>query len=388
MKSSWIFACLVFEMACGALPMAIGQTLEPSQEPSASRDILEPEEPVMESPQSDPLANWNVSLPTLGGAQFWTDHRWWNGWRLQYNSTLDHWRVIDPRSIRRGWGTKPAMLVLWDQIRSDTTTPSPSQPDSDAPAAVLLLHGLMRTSGSMKPLAHSIRSHRLASQKKLQGDAASDADIEPTVIAFTYASTRDPLTAHADAFRELVEHLPGNPRWQAVGHSMGNIVLRMAISQWQTQGDPHGALKRLDRVVMLGPPNQGSSFAKKISQLGLFETVTGRSGLALGPQWEEFQSQLGTPPCPFAVIAGNIAWLPIQNPWLDGPSDGVVTVAEAQLDGMDEFATAPVLHSFLMQDKRCMAATIDYLSGGSIASSLEPLKPEPQGTLETQSPKD
>jgi hypothetical protein len=387
MKPSWMFACLALAMACDGMPMAMGQTLETNQEPHAAREILEPEELVMESPQPDPLANWNVSLPTLGGAQFWTDHRWWNGWRLQYNSTLDHWRVIDPRSIRRGWGTKPAMLVLWDQIRTDATTPSPSQPDSEAPTAVLLLHGLMRTSGSMKPLAHCIRRHMLDSQKKLHGDAESHVDIEPTVIAFTYASTRDPLLAHADAFRELVEHLPGNPRWQAVGHSMGNIVLRMAIAQWQAQGDPQGALKRLDRVVMLGPPNQGSSFAKKISQLGLFETVTGRSGLALGPQWDEFQSQLGIPPCPFAVIAGNIASLPIQNPWLEGPSDGVVTVAEAQLDGMEEFATAPVLHSFLMQDKRCMAATVDYLSGGSIVSSFEPSRPEPQtGNTETQSP--
>jgi hypothetical protein len=43
----------------------------------------------------------NIELPTLGGKQFWTDHRWWNGWRIQYNHTLDHWRLIDDRSIRR-----------------------------------------------------------------------------------------------------------------------------------------------------------------------------------------------------------------------------------------------------------------------------------------------
>ena len=27
-------------------------------------------------------ANWNLPLPTLGGMQFWTDYRWFYGWRV------------------------------------------------------------------------------------------------------------------------------------------------------------------------------------------------------------------------------------------------------------------------------------------------------------------
>ncbi|MFN7733491.1 MAG: hypothetical protein ACK5OB_16460, partial [Pirellula sp.] len=90
------------------------------------------------------------------------------------------------------------------------------------------------------------------------------------------------------------------------------------------------------------------------------------------PQWREMLEHVGIPPCPFAVIAGDISSLPVQNPWLDGPSDGVVTVEEAKLEGMREFATVPVLHSFLMQDPRCVDATVEFLLGGDMHSILAP----------------
>ncbi|MGN6547535.1 MAG: hypothetical protein ACTHK7_20955, partial [Aureliella sp.] len=41
-----------------------------------------------------PRRHWNVPLPTLGGQQFWTDHRWNDGWRLQQNALTGHWRVL------------------------------------------------------------------------------------------------------------------------------------------------------------------------------------------------------------------------------------------------------------------------------------------------------
>lgn len=334
----------------------------------------------------DPLINWNVPLPTSGGMQFWTDYRWWNGWRVQYNSTFKHWRLLDPNSLRRGWGDKEAMIAQLDRIRASHHADAARQlPSEDAPV-VVLLHGLIRTPGSMKPIARGLQK-RIAAMDASPSpvDRPTDhadgpqplwAGVQPNIVPFTYASTRDPLPEHAAALREVIENLPGRPRWNAVGHSMGNIVLRTAIAQWQANGDPTGALQRLDRVVMLGPPNQGSSFARKLSQLGLFETITGKSGMMLGPLWREMLEHVGIPPCPFAVIAGDISSLPVQNPWLDGPSDGVVTVDEAKLDGMREFATVPVLHSFLMQDPRCVDATVEFLMGGDMQSVLAPA-PQP-----------
>ncbi|MFM8402016.1 MAG: hypothetical protein ACKOAH_29675, partial [Pirellula sp.] len=72
---------------------------------------------------------WNLELPTLGGKQFWTDYRWWHGYRLQYNHTLDHWRVIDPSAIRKGWGSKEAMLEVVEEIKSKPSSETQKEPN-------------------------------------------------------------------------------------------------------------------------------------------------------------------------------------------------------------------------------------------------------------------
>jgi hypothetical protein len=183
-------------------------------------------------------------------------------------------------------------------------------------------------------------------------------------VSMAYASTRESIESHSAALRELVENLPGRPKLSFVGHSLGNIVVRHAIGHWQREQSE--VLGRLDRVVMLGPPNQGSSLAKQLSRLKLFETITGSTGRHLGDAWEKIQSELATPPCPFAIVIGDISNSRIQNPFLDGPSDGIVTVEEAKLDGAAEIRTFPVLHSFLMSDQATVQAAVSFLLGGSL----------------------
>ncbi len=308
----------------------------------------------------DGAKQWNLPLPTLGGKQFWTDHRWWNGWRVQYNSTLDHWRLLDPNSIRKAWGGKQAMLDELNRvIASNPTATNPTE-------VVLLLHGLMRTSSSMQPIEKELSRVDSEFAKRIPSDAT-----KRTCITFSYASTRDPISAHSAAIRELVENLAGEPRISMVGHSLGNIVFRNAIGEWQRNGDPKKVLPRMNRVVMLGPPNQGSSFAAQLSRLGLFETITGNAGMQLGASWETLRNGLGTPPCPFAIVAGDISKGALQNPLLRGPSDGVVTIEEASLDGMAEIAAVPVIHSFLMSDASVVKATVSFLSGTGLNAAME-----------------
>jgi pimeloyl-ACP methyl ester carboxylesterase len=306
---------------------------------------------------------WNLSLPTLGGKQFWTDYRWWQGWRVQYNSTLDHWRLLDPNSVRRAWGGRQAMI---DEL-AKIVSANPSVPPPDE--VVLLMHGLMQSAGSMEPIQRELARFD-TELKTLRPDTAQVR----TAIGFSYASTREPIAKHSAALRELVENLPGQPRISMVGHSMGNIVFRHAIGEWQRNGDPKKILSRLNRVVMLGPPNQGSTFAAKLSRLGIFETITGNSGMQLGPSWDTFRDGLGTPPCPFAIVAGDISKIPLQNPLLSGPSDGVVTVEEAALEGMTELVAVPVIHSFLMSDSSVVKGTVSFLSGNGLRDGMDSKK--------------
>jgi hypothetical protein len=308
-------------------------------------------------------ANWNLPLPTMGGMQFWTDYRWFHGWRVQYNSTLNHWRLLDPNSVRRAWGSRQAVLdELSLVVERSSNVKAPTE-------VVILMHGLMRTASSMSPIETELLRYDQESAKQ-----SNENKPGRTAVYFSYASTRDSIASHSAALRELIENLPGNPKISAVGHSLGNIVFRQAIGEWQRDGDPTNVLPRLNRIVMLGPPNQGSAFAARLAKLGVFETITGNSGMQLGPSWQALKDGLGTPPCPFAIVAGDISSSPLQNPLLDGPSDGVVTLEEATLEGVTEIATVPVIHSFLMSDPSVVRATVSFLSGNGLESSLDSKK--------------
>jgi pimeloyl-ACP methyl ester carboxylesterase len=289
----------------------------------------------------------NIPLPTLGGQQFWTDHRWSNGIRLQFNSTVNHWRILSRTNVRLAWGTREAMILRYAEL-TQTNTPLPSPQHY-----VVLLHGLMRSSDSME--AMEIALTNLNSNQRIN----EQPEIVP--IAFRYASSRDSIAQHSAALCELIENLPQDSQLSFVGHSLGNIVLRHSIGRWQEQGDPKKILTRFHRVVMLGPPNQGSVLAEKLSRLKLFEIVTGSSGVHLGKAWDDLQSQLATPACPFLIVTGDLSDSGIGNPLLRGPSDGIVTREEAMLEGAAAVRSFPQAHTWLMSDPEIIESTLEFL---------------------------
>lgn len=291
---------------------------------------------------SQPLkAHLNLPLPTAGGNQVWTDHRNRAGWRVQRNALTGHWRLLDPKDIRRAWGSRGACEAALQAATQDSATIS--APDH----VIILLHGLMRTQRSMNSL-----------EKHLQEQSSAQ------IISFSYASTRAGIAEHAQALRELVAGLPGQPRVDFVGHSMGNIVVRHAIGDWQRDSDEgQQVLSRLGRVVMLGPPNHGAAIARRLGELGLFETIVGQAGMELGPQWHDLEDRLAVPPCPFAIVAGELSAGTPRNPLIDGASDFVVRVEEAELDGATEFHRLPLLHSSMMDDHQVQWIVGRFLTG-------------------------
>ncbi len=297
--------------------------------------------------ESNVTLRWNLATKTAGGTQFWTDHVWREGYRIQQNSLTNHWRLVDAGDVRRAWGTRSQCeealrLAKPPQVNRD---PSPGQETKSGDKHVIvLLHGLMRTHHSMKPLEEALH--------------AKNHDL---VIRFSYASTRRSISDHAAALREVIEQLPDDTRFSFVGHSMGNIVVRHLIGDLQRSGDPHQILERCDSMVMLGPPNQGALIARRLAPTGVFEFVTGKGGMELGPQWEKLKEKLATPTFPFAIIAGDVSENKVQNPLVDGSSDFVVTVEESKLEGAAMFQAVPVLHSFLMNDETVIEMTIDFL---------------------------
>ena len=55
--------------------------------------------------QLPPGAKPNITAPTGGGKQFWTDQFVHHGWRIQRNIYTGHCRLLDNKDFRRAWGT-------------------------------------------------------------------------------------------------------------------------------------------------------------------------------------------------------------------------------------------------------------------------------------------
>ena len=279
------------------------------------------------------LPNWQT--PTMGGKQLWTDFQWRAGWRIQQHVLTLHWRLLDANNVRQAWGSRAACDAQLN-LR---------QPNKQLPTthAIILMHGLGRSSSSMKGLAKYLSESGLG-----------------TTVCLEYASSRDSISQHATALREVVDGLPTDVRLDFIGHSMGNIVVRHAIGDWQQAG-ASGILNRIEHVVMLGPPNQGASIARQLARTGVFGWVAGEGALELGKKWNELEEKLATPPCPFGIVAGRLADTSISNPLVDGAGDFVVSVEETKLGGAADFLEVPVLHTFLMDSPEVHRAVANFL---------------------------
>jgi hypothetical protein len=170
----------------------------------------------------------------------------------------------------------------------------------------------------------------------------------------------------------VLENLEGAEEIDLVCHSLGNLVVRrylgeaaMPVPRWQTD-------RRIKRMVMLGPPNNGAQLARLFKDNQLFGLVTGPSGKELAITWDEAQKRLATPTFPFAIIAGGRGNSRGMNPVVDGDDDFVVT----RLPGAADFLVVPRLHGHLLEDEQVCQSALKFLREGYLVAA-DKCKPIP-----------
>lgn len=292
------------------------------------------------------LGKFHVDAPTLGGQQYWTDYVHQGGWRIQANSEFGYYRLIDAQNIRRARGSFANCLAALKQ------RPGAGSVQPETGRIVILLHGLIRTSHSMDSLGEFLGKRNYQ------------------VINFRYASSRKVLKDHAKALHSVISHLgPGVTEINFVGHSMGNLVVRRYLHDRNAQGSSNQADPRIRRMVMIGPPNQGSRMARLLNRSLLFHTIAGKSGAELSAQWERVEKELATPSFEFGIIAGGQTNdRQLNNLLLSGPDDFTVSVEETKLAGAKDFLVRPLLHSNMMRQSEVMLATHRFLEHGYFVS--------------------
>jgi pimeloyl-ACP methyl ester carboxylesterase len=316
--------------------------------------------------ESNNAAHPNVVLPTLGGKQFWADELFFHQWRIQRNAVTGHYRLLDDHDRRQAWGTYEQCRAKLQEIRRERHL-SPMKGK-----AVVVLHGLGRSRASMESLCRCLRERGRFE-----------------VFNVTYPSTRDDITAHAASLGRIVANLDGIEEINFVAHSMGNVVVRCylggADQKEHGPGEPREVSGRPDpriqRFVMLAPPNHGSLAALVLADLGAFKEIAGESGQQLGRDWEQLEGKLATPAFDFGIIAGGKGDGRGFNPLLRGDNDGTISVQTTRLAGAADFLLVPKLHSFLMDDAKVQEHVLRFLQKGCFVSPKErqPI-PRPKST--------
>ena len=281
-----------------------------------------------------------VKLKTLGGKQFWTDIRNCGGWRIQENAVTGHFRLIDPDNYRFCWGSALDCHTFLDSKIESGKAVYP------AGRVVVVLHGLIRATASMQRLGRFLGENSTL-----------------TPVDFEYASTRRAIADHAQALKRVMDGLgPEITEINFVGHSMGNIVVRRYLHDLRVAGIQE---HRFKRMVMIGPPNQGSKMARLLSRRLLFKWIAGVSGIELGEGWNKIEPSLATPDFEFGIIAGGQTHPNrFSNFLLPGQDDFTVSVEETKLVGATDFLVRPLLHATMMRHPETLNATLNFLEHG------------------------
>lgn len=219
---------------------------------------------------------------------------------------------------------------------------------ANAADGVILLHGLCRSNSSMDKMASALSEagftvenvdypSRTASIEKL-----SDAAIGKTLQSPRFASCE---------------------KIHFVTHSLGGIMVRSYFKRHP--------FARLGRVVMLGPPNQGSEVVDELGSWSLFRWLNGPAGDELGTGAGSTPNNLGPVEFDLGVIAGDrsINW--INSLMIDGTDDGKVSVARTKVVGMTDFISVHVTHPYLMKDDEVIENTLSFLKTGAFLESAK-----------------
>jgi triacylglycerol lipase len=214
------------------------------------------------------------------------------------------------------------------------------KPEVDRREAVVLIHGLIRRSYNMYPMARFL------------------CDKGFTAYVYDYKTSIKTMAGHGDDLRDYLRKvIAENPDMpiNIVTHSMGGILIRYALGE--NNGNPALDVSRIKRVVMLAPPHGGSKIARRFVK---YAPIIGK--------WFKTLPELSD--APDSIIHSV--------PLIEGPEIGIVgakydqevAMKDTYLEGMKEHFIIKAEHSFMVYMKSVQEAVLRFLTTGTFTEDI------------------
>lgn len=210
---------------------------------------------------------------------------------------------------------------------------------------MVLLHGIARSARSFRKMQAALEAAgfvtlNLDYQSRVRPLEALVTDIHPSISTFA-TGIDGPI--------------------HFVAHSMGGLLARAYIARHQP--------RQLGRVLLLGPPNNGSEIADRFGHLAIYRAFFGPAGQQLATVPDAATRALfAKPDYELGVIAGNRSVYPISSLFLPSPNDGRVSVESTRLDGMADHIVITTAHPLLVRNAQAIAQTIAFLRDGKFSA--------------------
>lgn len=208
---------------------------------------------------------------------------------------------------------------------------SQSIKDKQPREVVVLIHGLMRSYWSMKPLNTYLES---------QGYQ---------VYYYSYPSTKYTITEHAVYLSKFIQKVMANnpgAKVHFVTHSIGGIILREAVPKLNKEQFTH-----VGYLVMLAPPNQGSFLAKLSTKMFPMITSKIKPLSELSSEPNAYVHHVPVPKIKMGIIAGRF--------------DAKVPPSAARLEGQPEPVIVNSTHTFIMNHSKTRKLIMSFLRKGT-----------------------
>ncbi len=176
--------------------------------------------------------------------------------------------------------------------------------------------------------------------------------------SFGYSVSRESFAQVVDRLVVRLRPLLAEEELVLVGHSLGGVLLRQALSLLGESG------KRVHHLFLLGSPVQTARMARRLEGNPIYRLVTRDCGRLLGST--ERMAAIGTPDVPTTAIVGTRGIGSARGPFGTEPNDGVVSLSEVSAGWLADQVLVPVMHTLLPSSQRVAAVMLERLQRGEV----------------------